>query len=82
MYAETGRGALELPERTYNVDYEVRDDMMGKLFGLSPGDLALAMLPDKPVILVFEDHRRAKIAVKNHEGDFEIVGPIVESVTT
>jgi hypothetical protein len=34
---------LELPERTYNVDYEVRDDLTGKLFGLSPGDMALAM---------------------------------------
>jgi hypothetical protein len=44
-----GRGTLVLPDRTYNVEYELSGDG-GRIIALSPGDLARAILSPWSVV--------------------------------
>jgi len=73
-----GRGTLVLPDRTYNVEYELSGNG-GRITALSPGDLASAILPDESVRLVLEDGRWVAIIVENHNGGFRMAGGPPES---
>ena len=73
-----GRGTLTLPDRTYVVEYEVINGARGRLTGLSPGDIALAVVQNEPVRLILEDGRSAKIFVENNFGDFRVIESITE----